>query len=122
MLQLDELRLAVGSPIGAAGEDQQHSLAAHQALERVCAALLILQLKSGSRLPNRDPADSTLVLGLDERLEQRRVDLLARRVAAHELRERTLLLGGTHVRRALERLVLSNRRDEVFGGACRLGP
>ena len=32
MLQLDELRLAIWSPVGAAGEDQQHALSAHKAL------------------------------------------------------------------------------------------
>jgi hypothetical protein len=31
MLQLDELRLAIGSPVGAAAKDQEQPLAAHQA-------------------------------------------------------------------------------------------
>ena len=68
MLQLDELRLAIGSPVGAAGESQQHPLTAHQALERVGAAVLILQFKRRSGLADRDPGGRTLVLGLDERL------------------------------------------------------
>src|SRR5229473_5794763 len=117
MLQLDELRLAIGSPVGAAGENQQHPLAAHQALERVGAAVLILQFKGWSGLADRDPGGRTLALGLDERFEQRRVDLLARRVAAHELGQRALLLGGGHMRRARWRRVLRNRLGVVFGGS-----
>ena len=69
MLQLDELRLAIWSPVGAASENQQHSLSAHQALERVTAAVLILQFKRRSGLADRDPARGTFVLGLDERFE-----------------------------------------------------
>jgi hypothetical protein len=68
MLQLDELRLAIGSPVCATGEDQQHPLAAHQASEAVGAIILILQLKVRRRLADRDPAGRVLVLGLDKRL------------------------------------------------------
>src|SRR5215469_5863913 len=76
--------------------------------------MLIFQLKCRSGLADRDPRSRTFILSLDERFEQRRVDLLARRIAPHELGERMLLPGRSHMRRSWFWRVLCSRPSIVF--------
>ena len=62
VLQLDELRAAIWSPVGAADEDQQQSLGAAHVVHSAEAAGLIAQREFRRRLANRDTAGHVPVL------------------------------------------------------------
>ena len=66
VLQLDELIAAIGSPIGAAAEDQQQAIRADKIVKRAAFSGLIRQGKFGNFLTDCGTSAKTIVLGLDE--------------------------------------------------------
>jgi len=66
VLQLDELIAAIGSPIGAATEDQQQAVGTHQIVQRTAMPGLIRKREFRDLLTNRRTSAEAIVLGLDE--------------------------------------------------------
>ncbi len=79
ILQLDELRTAVGSPIGAAREGQQQAVGAHQAVQRMLLAVLVWQGEIGRLLADLGTALKIVVLRRHEIVPEPGVELLAGR-------------------------------------------
>ena len=72
VLQLDELVAAIGSPIGAAAEDQQQPVWSHQFVQRPVPAMLIGQREIGNLRADLGTGPVAVVLGLDELRASRR--------------------------------------------------
>src|SRR5262249_7468375 len=78
LLQLDELGAAKRSPIGAAGEDQQHSFGSHQLVQRQPPAVLILKREVRDLAADGRASFEIGVLQIDELFEFGRIDLFSR--------------------------------------------
>src|SRR5271169_2366815 len=83
LFQLNELAAAVGSPIGAAAEDQQQAIGSREVTKASVPAGLVGQREFGNFLADLQAADSAIVLRLDELAELGRGHLLSREHLLH---------------------------------------
>jgi hypothetical protein len=85
LFQLNELAAAVGSPIGAAGEDQQEAVGAREIAKVFWIAVLVGQREVGNLVAYVEAAGGAIILRLDEFLELGGRDFLTAEHLAHDI-------------------------------------
>jgi hypothetical protein len=98
LFQLNELAAAVGSPIGAAAEDQQQAIGAREVAKALSIAVLIGQREVGNFLADVETAGGAVILRLDELAELCRRYLLSREHLLHHVVEDVRFAGFRHRR------------------------
>src|SRR5712692_7843362 len=101
ILQLDELRAAVGSPIRAAEKDQQQPFRPDQLMQRPLLAVLVGQGEVGNFFADLGPGLGVVVGGGNVLLDHCRVDFPARGSLLYEFAEDVIGRSRVHLGSAL---------------------